>query len=121
MKLKSPIDGSIEKVEVETGESVNALQSVVRVMQIDPLWIDVPVPLADASSLACEGDAEVSFPGTEKMSPKGKIIFIAAVADAGSGTLKVRVEVANNSKRPAGEHVTVLFPSSQKEGDNISK
>ena len=109
MILKSPIDGSVEKLEVETGESVNALESVVRIVQIDPLWIDVPVPLANASTLARNGAAEVIFQGRSKTTVKGGIIFIAAVADAGSGTIRVRIEVPNRTRRPAGEHVTVVF------------
>lgn len=113
MSLKSPINGSVEKVDVETGESVNALESVVRIVQIDPLWIDVPVPLARASTLARDGAAEVDFPDPDNMSVEGKIAFIGAVADAGSGTLRVRVEVPNKAKRPAGEHVTVVFPTPQ--------
>jgi len=112
MTLKSPIDGRIEKVEVETGESVNALESVIRVVQINPLWIDVPVPLAQAMSLR-EGNAtQVWFPTPQETSTEGVIVFIAAVADAASDTLKVRVQVPNRSLRPAGEHVRVVFPAS---------
>ncbi len=118
MSLKSPIEGRIEKVEMEIGESVNALASVVRVVQIDPLWIDVPVPLANASTLVRDGRVEVYFPDPDKVSIDGKIVFIAAVADAGSGTLRVRVEVPNKVKRPAGEYIDVVFPNSQeKEGE----
>lgn len=114
MSLESPIDGSVEKVEVETGESINALERVVRVVQIDPLWIDVPVPLSDAFALTCDDAVEVTFRGLNKTSVKGKIVFIAAVADAGSGTLRVRIEVPNKAKRPAGEHVSVVFSASRK-------
>jgi len=113
MILKSPIDGSVEKLDVETGESVNALESVVRIVQIDPLWIDVPVPLVNASTLARDGTAEVIFQGHRKTTVKGGIIFIAAVADAGSGTIRVRIEVPNKARRPAGEHVTVVFSTMQ--------
>ncbi len=41
------------------------------------------------------------------------IVFIGAVADAASGTLRVRVELANKDNRPSGEHVRVSFPASQ--------
>ena len=109
MRLKSPIDGRVEKINVETGESVNALAEVVRVVQIDPLWLDVHVPLEKASTLKNEKGAKIVFPGSEKVSAEGKIIYIAAVADAASDTLRVRIEVPNKSSRPAGEHVTVVF------------
>ena len=121
MTLRSPIEGSIEKVEVETGESVNALESVVRIVKIDPLWIDVPVPLAYTLPLVCDRAAEVNFPSPNKTSVEGKIIFIAAIADAGSGTLRARIEVPNKAKRPAGEHVTVVFPASQERRENIKQ
>lgn len=119
MSLKSPIDGSIEKIDVETGESINALESAVRVVQIDPLWIDVPVPLAETTNLRYGNTAQVEFTGPGKMSVEGTVAFIGAVADAASGTLRVRVEVPNKSNRPAGEHVRVVFPSLQKKVEAI--
>ncbi len=109
MSLKSPIDGRIEKIHVETGESVNVLADVVRVVQIDPLWIDVPVPLAMAMVLGQGKAVKVEFPDPGKVSIEGSIIYVAAVADAASSTLRVRIEVPNKSNRPAGEHVEVDF------------
>ena len=120
MSLKSPIDGSIEKIDVETGESINALESAVRVVQIDPLWIDVPVPLAETTNLRCGNTAQVEFTNPGKMSVDGTVAFIGAVADAASGTLRVRIEVPNKSNRPAGEHVRVVFPSLQKKVEAIN-
>lgn len=113
MRLKSPIDGKIENIHVETGESINALADVVQVVQIDPLWIDVPVPLIKATTLSYGITAKVMFPNPNKASLEGKIIYIAAVADAASSTLRVRIEVPNKSNRPAGEHVEIIFPTSR--------
>jgi len=112
MSLKSPIDGRIENIHVETGESINALADVVRVVQIDPLWIDVPVPLIKATTLSYGKTAQVGFPNPNRASLEGRIIYIAAVADAASSTLRVRIEVPNKSNRPAGEHVEIIFPTS---------
>ncbi len=114
MSLKSPIDGRIEGIEKEAGESVNALDDVVRVVRVNPLWIDVPVPLSQTASLRYGHTATVEFPSLKKMSVEGTVIFIAAVADAGSDTLIVRIQIPNNSNRPAGEHVIVTFPTLQK-------
>ena len=109
MSLNSPIDGRIERIEIETGESVNALDDVVQVVRIDPLWIDVPVPLDQTTNLKYGNPAVVKFQGAEKVSVKGTVIFVAAVAD--SDTLRVRVQVPNKSNRPAGEYVIVTFPT----------
>ena len=112
MKLKSPINGMIEKIDVETGESINALADVAQVVRTDPLWIDVPVPLAKASTLESGQNVTVAFPGPKNEQIEGAIIFVAAVADAASSTLRIRVEVPNKSARPAGEHVRIILPPS---------
>ncbi len=119
MRLKSPIDGSIEKIDVEVGESVNTTTQAIQVVQTDPLWIDAPVPLAQAIDLKAGRTAQVAFGLSDKQTKaeqtsasvvtQGRIIFVAAVADAASGTLRVRIEVPNKAKRPAGEHVVVMF------------
>jgi len=111
MELKSPIDGRVEKIEVEVGECVNTTTEVIRVVQTDPLWIDVPVPLVQGLDLKIGGTARAAFGGSGKQArtEEGRIIFVAAVADAASGTLRVRLEVPNTTRRPAGEHVLVAF------------
>lgn len=110
MTLKSPISGLVEKIEIEVGESVNGLEDVVRVVRVDPLWIDVHVPLHRTKNLKVLQAVDVVFPNGE-VTTKGKVIFVAAVADAASSTLRTRIEVANKTNRSAGEHVKVIFPN----------
>ena len=113
MRLVSPITGRVEKVFLMPGEAADKLQRVVRLVNVDPLWLNVPVPLARARRITLGQAARVrvahdEFPVGEGRSPK--VIYIAKVADAASDTLTVRVEVPNPKGRPAGEHVTVSFP-----------
>lgn len=115
MRLVAPIGGHVEKVVVEPGEAVKTLGPVIQLVKIDPLWVDVPVPLGRVKKLALEQAARVVFPGTEAdETPNGRIIHISAVADAASDTLNVRIEVANPDLRPAGERVTVKFLEEKK-------
>jgi len=111
MQLTSPIDGRIEEIDIEVGESVNALTEVIRVVRTDPLWVDAPVPLAEATGLTSGMVAHLQIANAEKNagSMEGRVIFVGAVADAASGTLRVRIEVPNGSGRPAGEHVLISF------------
>ncbi len=109
MRLKSPIAGRVERVFVETGESVDSLSEVVRVVNIDPLWIDVPAPVRQARRLKTDQVARIAFDKAGKDKFKGKIIHIASVADSASDTLNVRVELPNPTRRPAGERVFVRF------------
>jgi len=114
LKLLSPIDGWVDGVAIKVGEGAEAYKKVIRVVQIDPLWIDVPVPLARARERLSKGArARVAFTGLDGKVrySTGTIIKISSVADAASDTLSVRVEVSNPSRRPAGEHVRVSFPS----------
>ena len=112
MTLKSPVSGLVEKIEVEVGESVNGLEDVIRVVRIDPLWMDVHVPLAKAKNLNINQSVNVVFPNGEATA-KGIVVFVAAVADAASDTLRTRIEVPNKTNRSAGEHVRVIFPNMQ--------
>ncbi len=109
MKLLSPIDGMVERVVVEAGESVDALEKLIRIVKTDPLRIDVPVPGVQAGALASGGKADVTFARTGE-TVTGTITFVASVADAASETLTVRVELPNPAGRRAGQRVRVSFP-----------
>ncbi len=126
MRIHSPIDGRVENVQVEVGESVDKLTPVVRVVQTDPLWVDVAVPAAVAARLQpgqpasarvnpARYDPELTdkdFPLRYKLAA-GKIKHISTVADAASNTRRVRVELPNPENVPAGLHVLVDFPQQE--------
>jgi len=121
LRIKSPIAGKVNKVEVEVGESINSLADAVRVVRTDPLWIDVHVPLETYNTLRLDQSAQVIFPDNTQEAQTGMIIFISTVADAASSTLQVRIEVPNKSGRPAGQQVRVQFLNPhQKIARNIS-
>lgn len=128
--LASPTDGRVERIIARAGQSVDALAGVIRIVRTDPLWVDVPVPMAQARRLKVGQAAVVRFaadlpasdaqagPGAAPAAvapaavATGRILRLAGVADAASETLEVRVELPNPSRptaRPAGEQVTVTF------------
>ena len=107
MQLKSPIDGREEELNIEEGESVESLSNVVRIVEINPLWIDVSVPLAHAKNLRNGQSVKVILPYPEQKFMEGNIIFIGTVANV--GTLKTRVEVPKKSNKTAGENINVIF------------
>jgi RND family efflux transporter MFP subunit len=108
-RLKTPIAGIVEQTMVKAGESVDTQSmKVMRIVNIDPLWIEVPVPFSLARTLKNDSSASIVFSNKEKR--EGKVIHVATVADSASDTLLVRVEVKNDAKTPAGERVSVSFP-----------
>jgi RND family efflux transporter MFP subunit len=114
LRLISPISGLVEEVTIEPGESPQPLKTAVRVVTTDPLWIDAIAPLALAQDLKADQTVTVIFPGQggegQGERGQGKIIFVSAVSRAASDTLRLRVEVANPRRRPAGERVILSFP-----------
>ncbi|MGC9455586.1 MAG: efflux RND transporter periplasmic adaptor subunit [Phycisphaerae bacterium] len=105
MRLESPVDGTVENVHVEAGESVDALEQVVRIVNVDPLRIDAPVPLKLSAGLEVGKEVTVRFIDGEERT--GRILYVSAVAEAASQTRRVRIAVDNPAGRPAGERVFV--------------
>jgi multidrug efflux pump subunit AcrA (membrane-fusion protein) len=119
MTILSPIDGQVEKQFANIGESVEPANNVVRLIDLSRLFIETTVTYDRAIKLKTveegkpnqnvdEAKAVVHF--SDETTAEGNVIFIAGVADAGSGTLLVRVEVENKAKRRAGDRVRVEFP-----------
>lgn len=111
MKLYSPIDGIVELVAIEVGESAEALKPVMRVVSIDPLWIDAPVPGQLAATLKLDQVVRVRGDKDNDLGDlgEGRIINISSVANSASNTLRVRVSLPNPRNLPAGQHVQLIF------------
>ena len=106
MRLVSPINGLVEDVTIEVGQSAQPLKTVIRVVDVDPLRVDVLAPIALAERLKPNQTAYVSFPGasgqTDRQQGQGHIAFISAFSRAGSDTLRVRLEIPNQARGQPG-------------------
>jgi RND family efflux transporter MFP subunit len=113
MRLTAPVSGRVERIFMREGESSDALEKVIVLVQTDPLWVDLPVGMSEATALKLDQQARVQFVDerglVDNETAVGKVVFKASVADAGSGTLTVRVEIPNPQGHPAGGHVRVTF------------
>ncbi len=108
LTLVSPLEGIVEEINIEPGETVQALMGVVRIVRINPLRIDLPVPIDKTIGLTKGQKAIVGFADGDEL--QGEIVKISSIADAAAATLEVTLEVPNPKERPAGERVTVVFP-----------
>jgi RND family efflux transporter MFP subunit len=107
MKLYSPINGIVAQRLLEVGESADGGDmKALRIVQLDPLRIEVPVPILESRKLKEGGSADVAFADKVRT---GKIVRIFPVGDAASETLLVRVEIPNPDKLSSGEKVFVNF------------
>lgn len=113
--LSAPFDGQVESVSVDVGQAVSENDKVVRVVDVDPLWIDVPTPMdVGESRKVREGQSAwvLVEVGGDYAVREGKVIEVSPVADPASRTRRVRVELPNPSgadRLVAGEPAWVRF------------
>ena len=114
-RIDAPFDGIIDNVLLDVGHSASENDKVIRIVNVDHLWIDAPAPTQDPITLTLKvGDPAwvlIDMAGTPIVR-EGKVIEAAPTADAASRTRRVRVEV-HNPKGPqrllAGEPSYVRF------------
>jgi RND family efflux transporter MFP subunit len=107
-KLISPIDGVVADVVMKEGEATNGQDmKVMRIVQNDPLKVEVPVPLQQARALKTDDPVQVLF--SDGKTRVGKVVQKDIQADPASGTLNVRVDIPNPERLESGETVRVTF------------
>lgn len=111
-RLVAPFDGTVDVVIRQVGQVVNDSEPVIRVVDTDPLWIDVPAAIDRTLTLGLKPGSPawilLDVPGETRVYP-GKVIEVSAVADSASGTRRVRVEAPNPDGWPAGLTCWVRF------------
>lgn len=117
-RLHAPTAGRIEEVKVEVGEAVEAQDPAVRLVVIDPLWVEAPLPLAMAHRVRVGDKLKIRFPNPPRAEITGRVVFLASVADAASETIDLRIELPNPRGRRAGERVVVMVPEKRPQMSN---
>ena len=122
MKLTSPIDGVVARLNIKQGEAVDPQnrEGAIVVVLNDPLWIEVrDLPTRQATRLKLGQILKVRYTdATEQDWQDAKVIFFSPVADAASDTLLVRLELPNPSHTSAGLHLEVMLPEGIATGSN---
>jgi RND family efflux transporter MFP subunit len=112
-RITAPFDCIVDEVVCEVGQSANDNQPIMRVVSIDPLWVDTPVATAETLRFNLStGDAAwvlLDVPGDEPVVARGKVLYVSPVADSAGGTRRVRVEFPNPRAFPAGTRAAVRF------------
>lgn len=110
--IRAPFDGQVDVIMADAGQSTSESDKVVRVVNIDLLWLDVAAPTALSVDLGLRpGDPAwvlMELPGTPVVRV-GKVIEVSPTADSASGTRRVRVEVRNTERVVAGVTSWVRF------------
>lgn len=112
LSLRAPFDGVVDIVHVDKGQTIREGEPVVRVVSVDPLWIDVPAPTAMVLTQGIVPGTHAWVLLQEDVAERvytARVIQVAPTADAGSGTRIVRVEMDNAVGLVPGVNCWVRF------------
>lgn len=110
--IYSPIHGVVVERLLSVGEfaATDRVDPIMRIAQLDPLRVEVFVPIARLGGIAVGKKAEVRPQAPLNGTYIARITVVDRVADAASGTFGVRLELPNRDYRlPAGLKCKVHF------------
>lgn len=108
--LRSPIDGVVLKRFFSAGEFITE-DPVLSLAQLDPLRVEVVVPVALNGKIRVGTTAPVTWLAPPGGSHRATVKVVDPVVDAASGTIGIRLELPNPQYRlPAGAKCLVDFP-----------
>jgi RND family efflux transporter MFP subunit len=110
LTVRSPINGVVVERNLSPGEYIEN-QSVMRLAQIDPLNVEVILPVSQLLSIKVGMRAKVIPEAPIGGQYTAEVKIVDKVIDAASGTFGVRLELPNpNYRLPAGLKCKVIFP-----------
>jgi membrane fusion protein (multidrug efflux system) len=108
--IRSTVDGVVVKRDLTAGEYVGDKGPIMTIAQIDPLNVEVVVPVRRYGSIVRGMNAEVRPESPVGGVYTGFVVIVDRVIDAASGTFGVRVQLPNpNLTLPAGLKCRVRF------------
>jgi RND family efflux transporter MFP subunit len=109
MNIRSPVNGVVVERNLHPGEYIED-KPVMKLAQIDPLHVEVIMPVSTLGSVKLGMQAQVKPEAPVGGVYKAKVTIVDKVVDAASGTFGVRLELPNPDYRlPPGLKCKVLF------------
>lgn len=110
MTIVSPVKGVVVERFLSPGEYIET-QHILELAQLDPLNVEVILPVDMFGSIKLGMEAEVKPEAPLNDSYRAKVTIVDRVVDAASGTFGVRLEIPNPKyNMPPGLKCKVIFP-----------
>lgn len=95
--LTSPIAGILERLNVDVGESINPGQTVMKIVDIDRVLVELPIPEKDILYFNVGQSVTIDFerPNSAPLKLTGAIEVIATTADPANRTYLIKVAIEN--------------------------
>lgn len=119
-RVTSPIAGVVTDVTVTTGQTVSSGETMIRVVNLDELWVSARVPEQEASQLQSTEDAAFGLPGVSEWIPlrvrgdeaNASVVNIGQTVDRRSRTVDIIYAIREPDPRlRVGAAVRVAVPS----------
>lgn len=110
--IRSPVNGVVADVVLRPGElaTSNQREPIVRVMEIDPLNVELVLPVSTFGKIREGQRAQVTLEPPVGGTYNARVEVVDRVVDAASGTFGVRLTLANPGGRsPAGVRCRAHF------------
>ncbi len=101
--VRAPIDGKVDRVPVQVGQSVQIGTEIAEIVDPDPMLAVGAVSEARRASVKAGQDATVRFIDNSKVT--GKVTFVSLSADAATRTYRVETRM-NNADAAIADGVT---------------
>jgi multidrug efflux system membrane fusion protein len=110
--LRAPVAGLLDDLTIDPGECVSTGTDIGRIIDTDPLTIEVQVPQQTVGRVSAGQTAEVLFLTGEVRD--GRVTYVSGSADAETRTFRAEVEVANfDGAIPAGISARLRVPTGE--------
>ncbi|QEK89759.1 efflux transporter periplasmic adaptor subunit [Wolbachia endosymbiont of Chrysomya megacephala] len=119
--IKSPIDGYVDKINVNEGDFVNSGQKITDIVNFDQVLVVLYVSENEVNKIKLGSAAQINLlDGRELV---GEVSFISKIAEPKTGSYRVEVKVTDNEiislqgltasvSLPSGERFAYKIPSS---------
>ena len=114
LNVVAPLDGTVTRVNVRTGEAVDLSTTLAEVMDLDRLVVNAKIPATELNALATGRNAGV-FTDTATARVTGKLVYIGSEVADDSGTVAARVSLPPDSGLLPGQFVNVQIASMEHE------
>ncbi len=115
LTLVAPFDGVVDVVQADVGQSITESKDVLRIVNVEKLWIDANASIDQARTLSLK-DGDIAWVLVEVVGKSrilaGKVIEVAPAAHPVARTRRIRVELDNPAgpdQLLAGDAVWVRF------------
>ncbi|MFK7999737.1 MAG: efflux RND transporter periplasmic adaptor subunit [Polyangiales bacterium] len=121
-RVTSPIAGVVTDVTVTTGQTVTSGETMIRVVNLEELWVSARVPEQEASQLQATEDAAFALPGANERftlrvagdDSNASVVNIGQTVDPRSRTVDIIYSIHEPDPRlRVGAAVRVSVPSGQ--------